>query len=151
MAYLKYFFKILKHKYYVFIAGLALDVPLYRLLKHDMSKFSIYEFKQYTRYFSKKDNLNEFRIAWQHHKNHNDHHWQYWIDTDDREIEYIDMPEVCIKEMVADWLAAGKAYKGKWPDLNNWTWFNENYPKIKISDLTRSRLLNIIGHLGREW
>lgn len=81
-AYLKY---ILRHKYYVFVEGRKLHVPLYLLILHDWSKFLPSEWLPYARTFYKPDGTNqydetvEFARAWMFHQHRNKHHWQYWL------------------------------------------------------------------------
>ena len=48
---MKYFWLTIKHKWFVFLAGLKIGAPLWRLITHDMSKLSWREFKHYQRQF----------------------------------------------------------------------------------------------------
>ena len=41
------------------------------------------------------------------------------------------MTERAVREMIADWLGAGRAYEGRFPDINDWKWFDKNWEKIK--------------------
>ena len=42
------------------------------------------------------------------------------------------MPEWAVREMVADWLGASRAYEGRWPDgTQAWPWMVQNLGKIK--------------------
>ena len=47
----KYLSYIIRHKYYVLVAGLKVRAPLFRLIIHDWSKFLPYEFAPYMNYF----------------------------------------------------------------------------------------------------
>lgn len=94
--YLKY---LLRHKYFVFLAGLATGAPLWRLLVHDWSKFLPAEWFPYVEYFygskyedsktyndiadAKQVRQEAFDRAWLHHQRMNPHHWQYWVLMDD--------------------------------------------------------------------
>lgn len=49
--YWKYFKYVVRHKWYVLLAGLRVNAPLHRLIIHDWSKFMPSEFIPYTRYF----------------------------------------------------------------------------------------------------
>ncbi len=61
-----------------------------------------------------------FRRAFNHHLHWNKHHWQYWaISSDDGKTRAQEMPEIYIREMVADWFGAGKGISGKW-DADQW-------------------------------
>lgn len=42
----------------------------------------------------------------------------------------VPMTDDAILEMVADWLSASKVYDGKWPDMDNYQWFNEHRSKL---------------------
>lgn len=150
MKYLEYLTIVLKHKWYVIVAGVKLKVPMSRLLLHDLSKFRPSEFFAYANKFCSKVSKGEdwyqtdcikerieknFSIAWLHHQNRNDHHWQYWIRRGSVK-ELYEMPEECVREMIVDWKAAGKAYEGKWPDSTNWKWLDENINKLKLHPKT---------------
>jgi len=129
---------ILLHKWYVLLAGWRLRVPLRRSLVHDLSKFSPAEFGPYARHFYGKEGFGDpakFDFAWDHHKQWNPHHWEFWACV------IIDpMPMVYVREMIADWLAAGRAYNGVWPDLHNYTWYKDNKPKMHLHPDTEMRI-----------
>lgn len=126
LAYLKY---VLRHKYFVFVAGRKLGVPIPRLLLHDLSKFLPSEWRAYAECFYDDDGSNcyresqAFNKAWLLHQHRNPHHHQYWVLKQDHGPDrYLEMPDVVLAEMVADWAGAGKAIGGHW-DL--WSWFNK--------------------------
>lgn len=48
-----------------------------------------------------------------HHKGRNKHHYEYWQDNFDNGGKPIEMPMKYKKEMLCDYLGAGKAYYGK--------------------------------------
>ncbi len=48
-----------------------------------------------------------------HHKGRNKHHYEYWEDNFDNGGQPIEMPLKYKKEMLCDYLGAGKAYYGK--------------------------------------
>lgn len=52
-------------------------------------------------------------MAWQHHKGHNPHHYEFWMDKFDDGCYVTRMPFEYTVEMLCDNLAAGKAYQGK--------------------------------------
>ena len=107
---MKYIIKLLKHiklvtihKHYVFLASLECGIP-FRGLCHDLSKFSPIELfnsaKYYTGNRSPIDNEKDERgysYAWLHHRGHNPHHWEYWIDNLSSGGEALKMPlnELC--------------------------------------------------------
>jgi len=139
---------VLRHKWFVFLAGLKTGAPLWRLIIHDWSKFLPREWKPYVDYFyGDKDKIQfddwskattkyghadgapygawakeRFNIAWNIHQNRNPHHWQYWVliqDNDEPRYFPVGMPDKFIKEMVADWAGAGRAITGKW-EVSEW-------------------------------
>jgi len=81
--YLKY---VLRHKWFVFLAGLKLGVPLLTLIFHDWDKFLPDEWFPYARCFYKPDGSKQyepseaFTKAWMKHQHRNKHHWQYWLN-----------------------------------------------------------------------
>ena len=110
--YLKTLWTLLQHKWYVFRAGLVLKVPLWQLIIHDLSKFSLYEFGKYARNFqgdytgSPNDRelvSLEFQKAWVHHENRNAHHWGHWIPRAGTMAGIpVPLPERYVREMIAD-------------------------------------------------
>ena len=150
-----YFWLTLKHKYFVFLAGLKTGAPLWRLVIHDYTKFLPSEYFAYQRqFFGKNKNEKEFAQAWLHHQNHNPHHYEYWVMRTGHtrsgiEADLIlDMPEWAVREMVADWMGASRAYNGDWPDLDNWVWLKENWEKI--SKLTTNNTKYLIDYVIEE-
>lgn len=149
--YLKY---VLRHKWFVLMAGLKLHVPLWQLIIHDWTKFLPSEWTPYVHYFYRKD-LQEaemrqgmsdygvleaapygvfiedrFNMAWNLHQKRNKHHWQYWVlMNDDGPVWPMPIPDRYMREMVADWCGAGRAITGKW-DVR--TWYDKNKDKIQI-------------------
>ena len=125
------------HIKYVREAGRKLGVPNYQLIEHDQSKYSKFEFDQYTNYFYNEDgskktpdqrtslDIDNFAEAWLHHMNHNKHHWQYWIFPDGFSHGtftingVMKMRENFALEMIADWMGASMAYTQSW-DMDEW-------------------------------
>lgn len=114
LSYLAY---VARHKVFVTWAAVTkvTGIPLMQLLKHDLSKFSCTEYPIYRRKFrpvegEAKVSEDDWEAALIHHYNSNQHHPEYWrINCAMKE-----MPEVYVREMVADWLGAGKAITGTW-------------------------------------
>lgn len=85
---------------------------------HDMSKFSPTEFIPSVKYYSgvrspieaeKEDK--GYSMAWLHHKNKNKHHFWYWVDYDNNQVQSpVRIPLKYVYEMIADTVAAGKVY-----------------------------------------
>lgn len=134
-----YFDSLCEHKRYVLEAGLMVGgIPLEQLFNHDASKFLPEEFPHYARqFFGDKGDPDGFARAWLHHCNHNPHHWQYWIFPDgfspagsDVVNGRVEMPEIYVREMVADWMGASRAYTKSW-DMTEW--LLKNLPRVKAS------------------
>ena len=137
IEYLKY---VLQHKWYVLICCKRMGIP-WRGLTHDLSKFSLAEWPGYVNWFkgpygvkvtgsirseclSKYEELKHkqahmgFKRGWLHHQHVNPHHWNYWVLDE----EPLPMPEVHIREMIADWMAMSMVFKN---DVTEW------YEKMK--------------------
>lgn len=162
MYHLVYLWYVLVHKYWVFVFGRKLGVPVWRLVTHDLSKFSRAEWGPYARWFYSKapnnrswyaiwkegEGLNlpyelepyttartlkrAFEHAWAHHWRNNLHHWEGWGGNA--------MPETYVREMVADWWGAGYA-KGQRDVLD---WYVANSPRMNLHNNTRILTSNLI-------
>jgi hypothetical protein len=151
---LKYALLTLKHKWFVYLAGRKLGVPLWQLIIHDLSKFGPAELPAYGRqFFGTKDRPEEFKKAWWHHWFRNPHHWEYY-DQDkvcDRDTGGFvnEIPEKYVREMIADWMGASRAYDGRYPvNVHTWPWFTKNFDKIKLHPETRRLVLRILVQNG---
>ena len=89
---------ILIHKHYVFYYARKCGIP-WRGFIHDMSKFSPIEFWTNVRYAKPGISPIEvqkkevgFSKAWLHHKGHNPHHYEYWMDRFDNGCYVTRMP-----------------------------------------------------------
>ena len=116
-----HFLTITRHKLLVMRHCFA--VGLYRQgLAHDLSKYSLVEFRTGARYFQgdRSPNAAEreargYSEAWLHHKGRNRHHFEYWVDmrgNGDATLEGKPMPTRYVVEMFCDRVAACKVYKG---------------------------------------
>ena len=132
---------ILTHKYYVFLASIEAGIP-FRGFMHDWSKFSFIELFNSAKYYSGNrspiDNEKDekgYSYAWMHHRGRNPHHWEYWIDNLSDGGVALKMPIKYIKEMICDWIGAGKAY-----DFDNW---NYDTPFKRFNNLYNSGKLKL--------
>lgn len=136
-----HFKKVCTHKFWV--AYYCFKVGLYwQGLMHDMSKFSWVEFWESVKYYqgtkSPIDACKEnkgYSLAWQHHKGHNPHHYEYWTDRYDDGTVALEMPYKYAVELLCDWLGAGRAYFGEnFSYEKEWEWWRnkiENkHPKM---------------------
>ncbi len=158
-VYFQYFKYVLVHKYFVFVAGLKTEAPIWLLLIHDWSKFLPSEFIPYAQYFYNKERQavealdaisdfglaelapfgyyikDHFNVAWLYHQRRNPHHWQYWYLMQDNDPSFpLPMPEKYAREMVADWAGAGRAITGKWETA---AWYEKNKKRILLHPDTR--------------
>lgn len=173
MIYIKFLKSLLWHKWYVFLAGLKTGVPLWRLIVHDWQKFTPQEFPYYARHFFGVDDEyknNEtmeafqkygvveaapfghfederFALAWLHHENTAPHHWGYWIARSGKYQKPLPMPETYIREMIADWMGAERAYGGTW---NMEKWLSKNWTGItkNMHHRTVNRLHGLLVEFG---
>ena len=102
---------------------------------HDKSKYSEEEFEPYRRHFhfidekEKEDSTAEFEKAWDHHKENNMHHWNWWAKSGNKNI----MPVNFIVEMCCDWIAMSMKFGG---DAYHWY--------LKQDDI-------VLGEQQKEW
>ena len=141
----------IKHKWFVFLAGRKLGVKLWRLIKHDWSKFLPSELPHYGRqFFGDKDQGLSFALCWTRHQNRHEHHWEYWVPRTShsgggfKDNEPLPMTVQAVREMVADWMGAGRAYNNQWPDPDNWTWVLENMPEMRLHRFTKVKIRRAI-------
>ena len=98
-------------------------VGLYKQgLLHDLSKYSPQEFIPGVIYYQGDRSPNNaqrealgYSDAWLHHKGHNKHHYEYWIDyptNKDAGLVGMKMPVKYVVEMFCDRVAASKIYQG---------------------------------------
>lgn len=130
----------MRHKWFVFWAGISLGVPLLTLIFHDWDKFLPDEWFPYVHTFYAPDGTKQYKEgsaftkAWLLHQNRNKHHWQFWMITWDRgTTECLPMPLKYRREMLADWIGAGKALG--FP--KTWEWYEKNKNNIQIHPDTR--------------
>jgi hypothetical protein len=145
MTYPRYFAYVWKHKFFVFVGGLKTKAPIWALVTHDLSKFHPHEFGPYARRFMtkhgqpKKDESPEFEAAYERHWKGNPHHWQHWL------IRMEEIPERYVREMVADWMGAGRATTGRWEVAE---WYDRNRDEIWVHPNTREMIHKVLREVG---
>lgn len=169
IASFKYFWYILRHKWYVFIECCKLGIP-FRGIVHDFSKFYPSEFFPYRDRFFVNKNSDVFRDAFEksftRHWLRNPHHWQSWggvlYDFKKEDIEKnrrryrdlrqqakpnkfaIEIPMPYLKEMLADWLAMSKTVgKHKGDTIG---WYRSQKHTMIMHDRSRAWLEHMIGY-----
>lgn len=118
---IKHFCIVTKHKFIVFSWCFSMGY-FWLGLKHDLSKYSFCEFIESAKYYNGVQSpidiakrVKGYSIAWQHHKGHNKHHWEYWLDKlGTKENIAIKMPFKHVVEMFCDFIGAGKSYSKKY-------------------------------------
>ena len=140
---------IFTHKYWVFKYCCKCGIPIRGLL-HDMSKFSPSELIPNLKYIEPgKSPINVakekdgYSKAWMHHKSHNPHHYEYWMDRFDNGCYVTRMPFECMVECLCDYLAANRAYnpKEKKPYHSELEWWKKER-KIKTMHPDNIRFLD---------
>ena len=151
-AIIQYLLSTIRHKWYVFYAGVFIvgDIPLWRLLLHDWTKFLPIEFVNYARYYkySNREDKPAFLRAWMHHQKNNKHHPEYWTSVGIFEWSNrsVPMPETYVREMVADLLGASREYTGNW-DMSEW--LKANFKRWDYCDwITCERLRDALNEIG---
>jgi len=158
--YLAYFRYVARHKWFVFWACLELGVPIWIALLHDWDKFLPGTFIAYARFFyhlngtpiNRRDSSGyykplgttdpAFNRALVSHLHRNKHHWEHWaLSVPSRSgqtpiIETVAIPKVYLREMLADWIAAGRA-QGK-PDTK--AWYATNKDNMRLHSMSRAYL-----------
>lgn len=145
-AHFKYASYVARHKWFVFRAGLKTRAPLWRLIIHDWSKLTPVEWTAYVNRFMRGDSgkldktndSEEFHRAWTHHWHLNPHHWEHWITAEGHPME---IPEKFVREMVADWMGAGRAITGEWEVRS---WYEKNRDRIILTDSTRAEVERLL-------
>lgn len=149
-AHLRYASYVARHKWFVFVAGRRTKAPLWRLIVHDWSKLTRAEWSPYVRRFfagrsgalDKSADPDEFHRAWTHHWHVNAHHWEHWLVFDDSNaLRPLPMPEKFAREMVADWMGAGRAITGRWEVAE---WYGKNRDRILLHDDTRALVVALV-------
>ena len=149
LRHLRYLTYVLNHKWHVFVACRSLNVPLWQAISHDWTKFLPCEWFPYVQRFYGAAPLqgstsDAFARAWNHHQKANAHHWQYWVlitDSDASRVRALSIPPRYTREMVADWIGAGRA-QGK-PDVA--AWYAANAAKMVLHADTRALAERLLG------
>jgi hypothetical protein len=84
-----------------------------------------------------------FEHAWFLHLKRNPHHWQYWVIPANGEGEKIlEMPVKYRKEMLSDWVGAGKAQRSNGVIF----WYRKNKHKMSLGPETRAWIEDKLGY-----
>lgn len=147
--YLEY---VRRHINCVWQAEDELGLDVWDIGLHDLSKFDMAEFPGYARHFCGGGDPDGFAAAWLHHMHENAHHWQHWLFPDKFTprgscvVEgAVPMPEVRIREMVADWHGVELAQTGKWSITS---WLAKNMSIIRLHPDSATYLRRVLANIG---
>lgn len=143
--YWKYFSKLLRHKYYVFVECCK-QGKFIRGIFHDSSKFLPSEFIPMARYtYGDCKDEKEFEKACSLHRQRNKHHWQNWIYIfNEGHVKVYEIKEPYFTEMICDWVGAGKN-QGKVSPMDDKyyqarKWYHENKDNMYIHYRTKKKI-----------
>ena len=132
-------------------------------LAHDLSKYTPTEFIPGCIYYQGDHSPNEaerkakgYTSAWLHHKGHNRHHLEYWIDYGMGKDKMIGMkiPLRYICEMVCDRIAASQVYLGdKYTDASAWEYYQRSRDHYILNPESRAmleKLLKMVRDKGQD-
>ena len=154
MKYLKYTLYLIKHKWFVALACFRMGL-IWRGFVHDISKFYPSEFLAYANYFYARPPcmgarltkiLDKFDRAWLRHQHRNKHHWQHWVLLNDNgTMVVLPMTKKYVYEMVADWIGAGRAIKGRGiPKDEVVDWYISNRPIMTLHPETEDKIVYLL-------
>lgn len=93
---------------------------------------------------SREDQERDFDYAWNHHQKTNKHHWQYFLLVeDDGPIYPLPMPDVCRRELLADWRGAGRAVNKL--DIRAWYLKQKELGRMNLHPETRAWIEQQLG------
>ena len=157
----KHFKTVTYHKYLVAKGCFAIGLYKQGIL-HDISKYSITEFRVGMKYYqgdrspnnAERENIG-YSTAWLHHKGRNRHHYEYWIDYSLDDVPGgmapVPMPDKYIAEMMMDRIAACKVYLGEnYTDKAPLDYYYKGTDKAPLHPYTRKVLLELLEMLARE-
>ena len=152
-GYIGYGWYLAKHRWFVFVECCKLGIPWLGII-HDWSKLRPSEFIPYANYFypngvkrlanlklgySKPVDSGDagYEWAWLLHQKRNRHHWQFWVvPRGDGTNKVLDMPSRYLREMVADWRGAGRAYG----NTDTIEWYEKNKNRIVLHPETEKKV-----------
>lgn len=126
---------------------------------HDLSKYSPIEFLTSIKYYTgttspiieEKNKTGGYSLAWLHHKGHNPHHYEYWMDNFDKSKQYNLTPQChCMPfedfaELVCDYLGAARAYGKNFSYAHELDWWRDRRTRISMHP-ANGLMLDIIFH-----
>lgn len=151
---IRYLAYVLRHKWFVLVAGLYLGVPLWQLLIHDLSTCWPDEWMPSVRWLyaslpADPAERERWRLAFhqatRRHYRRNPHHPQHWRDLGT--YEPCPMPDRYVREMIADWIAIGWE-RGVGDDVLRW--YHDHARRIALHPETRMLVMRHLVRLTRS-
>lgn len=147
----------LKHKWYVFQACRKSGI-FWRGIKHDLSKFSPIEFITSVKYYTGTSSPIDAEkkatgrsVAWAHHKGRNSHHWHYWVDWKGGNQYAMEMPIDDVKELICDWIGAGKAYNAvKWTNQEPLNYYHKMKHTFIFHPDTEKSVIELVNFMAQH-
>lgn len=143
---------MVKHKWYVGVECFKRGL-YWQGVVHDWTKFKPVEWFPYVEHFYGNGNNDlEYDKAWLHHQKQNKHHWQWWVlHRDYGDIKALPIPDRYRKEMLSDWIGAGKAISGV---DDTWKWYDKARHNMVLHAETREwieqQLNSLYGYTPKE-
>lgn len=135
-------------------------------LLHDLSKYTPTEFREGARYWQGNRSPNNAEreatgvsLSWLHHKGHNKHHFEYWIDYGmncPTLIRGVPIPRRYVAEMIADRISASRVYRGdQYTDADPFRYYAKSEGKLWfVHPRTRHQLhvlLKMLSEKGEDY
>lgn len=152
MAHLRYLSYVLRHKWFVALECWKRGL-WWRGAAHDWHKFLPGEWFPYVDhfygpkpapglepetqgYFHEAGRDLAFDLAWLRHQKRGDHHWQWWLLTQDEDaFKVLPMSPGARSEMLCDWIGAGRA---QGYGNNTHVWYAKNQGRMQLHPDTRA-------------
>ncbi|MDD6467812.1 MAG: DUF5662 family protein [Erysipelotrichaceae bacterium] len=152
-----HFLTITKHK--IKVTQLCFQMGLYKQgILHDLSKYSPVEFCAGVRYWQgdrspidKEKEILGYSYGWLHHKGHNMHHWEYWMDRSREGIIFHEAPKHVVKEMICDRVAACMIYqKDRYTDKSALIYFEHSNDKELMNQKTAALIRKYLTWIAED-
>lgn len=153
-------FKTITHHKWLVLQG-CFRVGLYwQGLTHDLSKYSLTEFRVGAKYYQGNRSPNGaerqekgYSEAWIHHKGRNRHHFEYWTDLNRETSRYesVPMPRRYLAEMIMDRRAACMVYEGeKYTDRSALAYYERSLDKNLMHPQLKKELRFLLAMLAEQ-
>jgi hypothetical protein len=127
-------------------------------LLHDLSKYTWKELKTGFRYYQgnrspidRQKEVEGYSYSWLHHKGHNPHHWEYWLDNSPNGIIPVEVPFEYVCEMFCDRVAASMIYKKEdYRDDSALYYYLDHQKAMKIHPETERQLIYLLHHNAKH-